>query len=124
MIPMLAILKLQLPEQGMTISLDVPKTKELMTEILVELLQQKREIFYDIVLEALEDVGLAQAIEEGMADGEEEWVDEGEIRQILQGESLNHAESQRILTIMVHLTIALDLKSPHLENTPLLLPGV
>ena len=70
----------------MTISLDDPKTKALMTEILVELLQQKRDVFYDLVLEALEDVGLAQAIEEGMADGDdEEWVDESEIRQLLQG---------------------------------------
>lgn len=60
-----------------------------MTEILVELLQQKREVFYDIVLEALEDVGLARAIEEGMAaDGDdEEWVDESDIRNILRGEA-------------------------------------
>ena len=83
----LAILKLPSSEYVMTFSLDDPKTKELMTEVLVELLQQKREVFYDIVLEALEDVGLARAIEEGMADGEDEWVDEDEIHQILRGEA-------------------------------------
>lgn len=27
------------------------KTKELLTEILIEMLQEKREIFYDIILE-------------------------------------------------------------------------
>lgn len=41
------------------------RTKELMTEVLVEMMQQKREVFYDIVVEALEDIGLAGAIREG-----------------------------------------------------------
>ncbi|WP_008315887.1 hypothetical protein [Leptolyngbya sp. PCC 6406] len=49
----------------MQLILDDEKTKQLLTEVLVELLQQKREIFYDIVLDALEEVGLAQAMIEG-----------------------------------------------------------
>ncbi len=35
------------------------KTKELLTEILVEMIQQKREVFQEIFVEALEEVGLA-----------------------------------------------------------------
>ncbi|NEQ98637.1 MAG: hypothetical protein F6K30_18280 [Cyanothece sp. SIO2G6] len=68
----------------MSLSLDDPKAKALMTEIFVELLQQRRDVFYEIVLEALEEVGLAQAIEAGLAD--DEWVEETEIRQLLQGD--------------------------------------
>ena len=41
------------------------KTKELLTEIMVELIKTKREVFHEIILEALEEVGLANAIIEG-----------------------------------------------------------
>ena len=36
-----------------------------MNEIMIDLMQSKREVFYEIVLEALEDVGLVNAIMEG-----------------------------------------------------------
>ncbi|MGD1929250.1 MAG: hypothetical protein ACFB12_10085 [Leptolyngbyaceae cyanobacterium] len=68
----------------MQFTLDDDQTKELLKEVLVEMLQQKREVFYELVLEILEDVGLAQAIEEGE---ETEFVDESEIQTILQGEA-------------------------------------
>lgn len=42
------------------------KTKEILTEILIEMMQNKRELFYEIVIEALEDIGLANAITEGL----------------------------------------------------------
>lgn len=64
--------------------LDDEKTKKLLTEVLIELLQQKREVFYDIVLDALEEVGLAQAMIEGE---ETDFVDEAEITAILTGEA-------------------------------------
>jgi len=35
--------------------MDVTKIKELLTEIMIELMQSKREFFHDIVLEALEE---------------------------------------------------------------------
>lgn len=57
------------------------KTKELVTEVLVEMLHDKREVFYEIVLEALEDIGLANAIKEG---SRKEFADEDEISQILK----------------------------------------
>ncbi|MFQ4138868.1 hypothetical protein PGN35_021390 [Nodosilinea sp. PGN35] len=68
----------------MQLTLDDEKTKALLTEVLVEMLQQKREVFYDIVLEALEEVGLANAILEGE---ETEFVDEAEIQAILKSGS-------------------------------------
>ncbi|MEA5536378.1 hypothetical protein [Crocosphaera sp. XPORK-15E] len=59
------------------------KTKELLTEILIEMMQSKREIFYEIVLEALEEIGLANAITEGR---QNEFVSEEEIFSILDSE--------------------------------------
>lgn len=56
------------------------KTKELLTEILIEMMQTKRELFYEIVLEALEEIGLANAITEGRSN---EFVPEEEIFAIL-----------------------------------------
>ncbi|MGF1523614.1 MAG: hypothetical protein ACFBSF_14960 [Leptolyngbyaceae cyanobacterium] len=60
------------------------KAKELLAEVLVEMIQQKREVFYDLILEALEEVGLANAIQAGE---ETEFVDESAIRGILRGEA-------------------------------------
>ncbi|MBW4485921.1 MAG: hypothetical protein KME14_25630 [Tildeniella torsiva UHER 1998/13D] len=68
----------------MQLTLDDDKTKALLTEVLVELLQQKREIFYELILDALEEVGLANAILEGE---ETDFVDEADIQAILKGEA-------------------------------------
>lgn len=66
----------------MELTISDEKTKELLTEVLVEMIQQKRGVFYEIVLEALEDVGLANAIAEGRRD---EFVGEDKIMSILEG---------------------------------------
>ena len=58
------------------------KTKELLTEILIEMIQQKREVFQEIFVEALEEVGLGNAIKEGRKN---EFVGENEIMSILEG---------------------------------------
>lgn len=47
------------------------------------MMQSKREIFYEIVLEALEEIGLANAILEGRSN---QFVSEEEILEILNGE--------------------------------------
>ena len=49
----------------MELSISDEKTKELLTEVIVDLLKTRREVFYDVVLEAMEEVGLANAIAEG-----------------------------------------------------------
>jgi hypothetical protein len=65
----------------MQLTLDDAKTKELLTEVLVELMQQKRSVFYELILDALEEVGLANAILEGE---DSEFVEEEEIRTLLE----------------------------------------
>jgi restriction endonuclease Mrr len=59
------------------------KTKELLTEILIEMMQSKREVFYEIVLEALEEIGLGNAIAEGRKN---EFVSEDEVLAILDSQ--------------------------------------
>jgi len=65
----------------MQLTLDDAKTKELLTEVLVELLQQNRGLFHELILDALEEVGLANAIAEGE---DTEFVEEDDIRSLLE----------------------------------------
>lgn len=64
----------------MELSISDEKTKELLTEVLIDLMKSRRDVLHEIVLEALEEVGLASAIEQGKTG---DWVPEGEIRSIL-----------------------------------------
>ncbi len=66
------------------ISLDDEKTKALLTEIMVDLIKNKREVLHEIMLEALEEVALANAITEGRND---DFVSEDEIFSILNGDA-------------------------------------
>lgn len=61
--------------------LDEAKTKALIQAVLVEMLQKKRGTFYELILEALEEVGLANAIEAGQ---QNEFVPEKRIFEILE----------------------------------------
>jgi hypothetical protein len=60
--------------------IDDEKLKSLLKDVLVELLEEKKELFYEIVLEALEEAGLIKAIEEGR---DNSFVPEDEIMKIL-----------------------------------------
>ena len=64
----------------MELSISDEKTKELLTEVLIDLMKNRRDVLNEIILEALEEVGLASAIEQGKSG---DWVPEGEIRSIL-----------------------------------------
>jgi hypothetical protein len=64
----------------MELSISDEKTKELLTEVMIDLLKSKRDLIYDILLEALEEVGLANAIAEGR---KSDFVSEEEIFSIL-----------------------------------------
>lgn len=66
----------------MELTTDDTQTKELLREVLLELLQEKRSELYDLVLEAMEEVGLASAIREGR---QNDFVSEEDIRAILSG---------------------------------------
>ena len=41
------------------------QARELLKEALVELMEEKRDLFYEVMLEAMEEAGLANAIREG-----------------------------------------------------------
>ncbi|MCI5222849.1 MAG: hypothetical protein D3924_09305 [Candidatus Electrothrix sp. AR4] len=60
----------------MELSISDEKTKEL--------LKSKRDLIYDVLLEALEEVGLANAITEGRTD---DFVTEDEVFSILDGKA-------------------------------------
>ncbi len=64
----------------MKLSISDEKTKELLTEVMIELLKSKRDLIYDILLEALEEVGMANAIAEGRTN---DFVSEDEVLSIL-----------------------------------------
>jgi len=65
----------------MEICIDESKLKELMKQALAEVLEDRKEVIYDILSELIEDVGLAHAIKEGEAT---ESVGKQEILDILQ----------------------------------------
>ncbi len=60
------------------------RTKELLKEVVIELLQERRGEFYEVFIEALEEIGLANAIREGRRG---EFVDEEQINAILAGKA-------------------------------------
>ncbi|MCW5206640.1 hypothetical protein VU08_06895 [Desulfobulbus sp. F5] len=65
----------------MELSISDDKTKELLTEVMIELLRTKRDLIRDILMEALEEVGLANAIAEGRTN---EFVSEEEVFTLLE----------------------------------------
>jgi hypothetical protein len=66
----------------MEASLNDAKFKALLKETLTELLEERREEFSDLLLEALEDLALSRAIREGEDTG---LVDKKEILKIIAG---------------------------------------
>jgi hypothetical protein len=65
-----------------TVSLDEKQFKILLKQTLIELFDERRDIFSAIVAEALEDIGLATAIREGRKN---DFMSEAEIQSILKG---------------------------------------
>jgi hypothetical protein len=66
----------------MTVSLEEDKVRGLLKEILLELMEDRPEVFHDIVLEAIEDAGLLAAVIEGETS---ENIGREEIDAILEG---------------------------------------
>ncbi len=61
--------------------LNEEQTKDLLRRVLVELLEERRSEFYQLVIEAIEEVALANAIR---AERQNEYVSEDEIRAVLE----------------------------------------
>ena len=66
----------------MELTLNETQAKALLKQIVIELVQERRDWFLEIVVEALEEVGLVNAIRQGR---QNEFVDETQITAILEG---------------------------------------
>ncbi len=68
----------------MELTINDDKMKELLAEVISEMLVKKRGVFHEIILEAMEEIGLANAVAEGRRN---DFVDENIIFDILEGKS-------------------------------------
>ena len=66
----------------MELTIDEANTKKLLKEIMIELINDRQDLFYELIMEVIEEVGLAAAIREGR---QNEFVTEEEIQAILEG---------------------------------------
>jgi len=64
----------------MELTLNEEQARSLLKEVMLELLQEKRDWFFEIMVEALEEIGLANAIQVGR---QNEFVDEQQIMALL-----------------------------------------
>ncbi len=64
-----------------TITLDEQKLRELLKQAVIEALQERQDLWQDAIRDALEDVGLANAILQGRKG---DFVDEEEITALLK----------------------------------------
>lgn len=67
----------------MKISINDDKTKEILTEIMIDIIKNRKDLFYDLIVEAIEEIGLANAIQEGRQD---EFIEEETIFSLLNGQ--------------------------------------
>jgi len=66
----------------MELSISDERMKGLMKDAIVEILKEKKEMLYEAMMEAIEDIGLANAIREGRKG---KFVREDKILKILEG---------------------------------------
>jgi hypothetical protein len=64
----------------MQLTIDKTETKQLLKEVVLELVQERHELFLEIMLEAIEEAGLIEAIQAGR---QHDYVEEEEIRVLL-----------------------------------------
>jgi len=67
----------------MEVTISEAKAKELIKEVVIELVKEKHDLFFEIIVEAMEEIGLANAIREGR---QNEFVSEEHIKAILKGQ--------------------------------------
>lgn len=68
----------------MNLSVDDQKTKDLFKQAMLELLEERRDLFYELFAEIIEDTGLVNAIREGAPS---DAVNKYEILNILEEDS-------------------------------------
>ena len=65
----------------MELTIDEVHAKKLLKEVLLELMNERQDLFFEAVSEAIEEIGLAEAIREGRRN---KFVSEDEITAILE----------------------------------------
>lgn len=65
----------------MELTIDEVHAKKLLKEVLLELMNERQDLFFEAVSEAIEEIGLAEAIREGRKN---KFVSEDEITVILE----------------------------------------
>ena len=65
----------------MSYTLDERRMRKVMKDVLVEMMTEKKDLFYDLILEAIEEVALGKAIKEGRKG---QYVAESKIMRILE----------------------------------------
>ena len=68
----------------MQTQLDEGKLKQILKEALIEALEEKKDVFHELIVAAIEDIGLINAIREGQST---ETVSKQEIFDILEGQA-------------------------------------
>ncbi len=66
----------------MQTNIDENKIKQLLKEALIETLEERKGVFHDLIIEAIEDIALSRAIREGEKSGN---ASKKEIFDILEG---------------------------------------
>lgn len=66
----------------MELTIDDKKMRDLMKEVIIEMMKENREGFCNLLIEAMEEVGLAKAIKEGRKN---KFVNEDKILNLLEG---------------------------------------
>ncbi len=65
----------------MELTIDEKQAKRLLKEIVIEMVQEQHDLFLELMVEALEETGMARAIREGR---QHDYVTEAEIRALLE----------------------------------------
>jgi hypothetical protein len=68
----------------MELTINEKQAKALLKEVLIELLEEERDLFFEVMLEAIEEIGLANAIREGR---QNEFVSEEQILAVLRSQA-------------------------------------
>jgi len=68
----------------MQLTINDANTKALLTEVLIEIMHTEKSLFKELLLEAMEEVGLSNAIEEGL---QHDFVEEDAIFAALKGQN-------------------------------------
>ncbi len=64
--------------------IDDDKLKQLLREALIEAIEEKRDLFYDLIVDAVEDIATVRAIQEGE---DTETISKQEVFNILEGQA-------------------------------------